>query len=172
MTQKQEGCEVLFQPHLGPQSWFPDESLSSAFCILARELWLDKTAHGDILIASVAHSSTLQTPIGWEEGLSRSTCMSRILMVVCHFVAWSSDASLPLLLDTATFHMEEREVCLPDSQLSFCEGEKPSKESVASLWTRKNNCFLVPERLAGPSDTGKMIEGCRAKRMVGWGDAG
>lgn len=56
MTQKQEGCKVLFQPHLG-QSWFPDESLSSAFCSFARMLWLDKPAHFNSLCSSFQHAS-------------------------------------------------------------------------------------------------------------------
>ena len=58
--------------------------------------------------------------------------MSKILMVLSHFVAQDSDTSLPILLNMTTFlqkveeeEEEEEEVCLPGRQLSFCGGEKP-----------------------------------------------
>ena len=51
-------------------------------------------------------------------------------------------------------------------------GEKSlSEEPVVSPQTYKNNCFHVPESLAGPSDRGRrMMEGCTVERMGGWGE--
>ena len=50
-------------------------------------------------------------------------------------------------------------------------GEKIlSEEAVVSPQTYKNNVFHVPESLAGPSDRGRMMEGCTVNRMGGCGE--
>ena len=98
------------------------------------------------------------------------TCMSMILMVLTHFVARDSDASLPILMNMTTLLQvdeEEEEVCLPGCQLSVCGGERLSEEQVVSPQTHKNNCFHVPGSLAGPSDRGRIMGGCTVKRMGG-----
>lgn len=97
-------------------------------------------------------------------------------MLLSHFVARDSDTSLPILLNMTTFpkgggggggSLSAR----PSAELLW--GRKaPSEEPVVSPQTYKNNCFHVPESLAGPSDRGRMMEGCTVNRTGGRGGGG
>lgn len=97
-----------------------------------------------------------ETLTGWRDGprlhlhvkdidSSESLCGSRLR---CHSSDFNEHEHF--------FKKEEEEgeeVCLLDRQLSFCRGAaRQCMETVVSPRTCKNNCFHVPDNLAGPSE--------------------